>query len=152
MKKIVSVLLTASMVLAMTGCSKAEETTKKKKKTKKTTTTEETTEESTEDPTDDQSEVTSDITTTESEETSESETEPQDTRPPRDDLKTINLPGGLTVTDDLEFLPIGRDRIFYGYGAQNPDPDTRPHLVRTNIIIMTIELYEDICKLYNILF
>lgn len=151
MKKIVSVLLTASMVLAMTGCSKAEETTKKKKKTKKTTTTEETTEETTEDPSDDPSDVTSDATTTETDETSESETEPQDTRPPRDDLKTINLPGGLTVTDDLEFLPIGRDRIFYGYGAQNPDPDTWPQYVRTTGSITTLQVYDDTCPLYSFL-
>ena len=151
MKKIVSVLLTASMVLAMTGCSKSEETTKKKKKTKKTTTSEETTEESTEDPTDDPSDVTSDATTTETDETSESETEPQDTRPPRDDLKTITLPGGLTVTDDLEFLPIGRDRIFYGYGAQNPDPDVWPQYVRTTGSITTLEVYDEQCPLYNFL-
>ena len=57
MKKIIAILLSAAMILSLAGCSKEEETTKKKKKTKKTTAdTEDTTEDPTDDPTDDPTE------------------------------------------------------------------------------------------------
>ena len=103
MKKLVAVLLSMSMILALAACgSKSEETKKKKKKkTKKTTAQTETI-----DPTDIPSVPTDDPTT--------------DTSDP---VPTTPVQKDLVISHDLEKLGINRNISFLNYGAVCEDDD-----------------------------
>ncbi len=108
MKKIVSLLLTFSMVLGLAACgSKAEETKKKKKKTKKTTT--EITE-TTEVPT-----VMTSDEPTETEETTTTEAPTETTAPVSSDL---------VISHDLDAVFMTADKYSRLYGALDPNDDT----------------------------
>lgn len=107
MKKVLALILSASMLLGLAACSKSEETTrKKKKKTKKTATTK----------------ITEIETETETEVPSDSETDPTDTLPT--DTDPIDLPGNITITNDLAQLLVDRDFNVRMYGAIDPTQDS----------------------------
>ena len=105
MKKVLALILSASMLLGLAACSKSEETTKKKKKkTKKTTKTEITEIE------------------TETEVPSDSDTDPTDTAPT--DTDPIDLPSNITIKNDLSQLLVDRDYKCRMYGAIDPTQDS----------------------------
>ena len=106
MKRIISIILGMSMVLALAGCSKKEETTKKKSKKTKVTTEESETEDSETDPTDTEE---TDPTTSETSDTSDTtDTTPSDTSTPA-------VPGASTIEhtlEDLGFYNLPTDRAY----------------------------------------
>ncbi|MBR5974465.1 MAG: hypothetical protein IK020_04690 [Clostridiales bacterium] len=129
MKKLVAVLLSATMILSLAGCSKEEETTKKKK-TKKTTTeetedTDDPTEDPTDDPTDDTTEPVADTSSDTSDTTSGATPKPD---------------GNSVISLHTEI-----DRDEAGYGRYNQD-DHSIHSVEASIEYPTItaEGYEDL--------
>ncbi|MBO4474014.1 MAG: hypothetical protein J5750_03780 [Clostridiales bacterium] len=124
MKRLISLILGFSMVLALAGCSKEESTTKKPKKPKETTEESETEEPDTE-PTEDPE---TDPTDTE-ESTSEtsSDTEPSDTTPA--------APGTFTIAhtlEDLGFYSLATDRVF-----------ARPYVDGDHVTMMGVAEYCD---------
>ena len=106
MKRIISIILGMSMVLALAGCSKKEETTKKKSKKTKVTTEESETEDPETDPTDTEE---TDPTTSETSDTSDTtDTTPSDTSTPA-------VPGASTIEhtlEDLGFYNLPTDRAY----------------------------------------
>ncbi|MBP5491909.1 MAG: hypothetical protein J6Y08_03605 [Clostridiales bacterium] len=126
MKKMIALLLSASMIMACAACTKeTEETKKKKKKKKSTTTTEETT---TEEP--------SESTTTE-ETTEETTTE------------TATSPGSGVTLDDVLVFDTSLEQILienypsqYAYGVL-ADPDSQYNQYGT-----VTAVYEDVDDLY----
>ncbi len=106
MKRIISIILGMSMVLALAGCSKKEETTKKKSKKTKVTTEESETEDPETDPTDTEE---TDPTTSETSDTSDTtDTTPSDTSTPA-------VPGTSTIEhtlEDLGFYNLPTDRAY----------------------------------------
>ncbi|MBR5974626.1 MAG: hypothetical protein IK020_05520 [Clostridiales bacterium] len=123
MKKIIAILLSMSMVLALAGCSKEEETTKKPKKTKETTEEEDTSD--TEEP--DTSDTEDPDTSGTTEESDTSDTEPSDTN--------VAVPGGFTVShtlEDLGFYNVPTDLAF-----------ARPYVDGDNTTMMAVAEYCD---------
>ena len=106
MKRIISIILGMSMVLALAGCSKKEETTKKKSKKTKVTTEESETEDPETDPTDTEE---TDPTTSETSDTSDTtDITPSDTSTPA-------VPGASTIEhtlEDLGFYNLPTDRAY----------------------------------------
>ncbi len=102
MKKIVSFLLTFSMVLCLASCGEnSEETTKKKKKTKKTTTEITETETPTEDPSDSSEDPSSDTSET-----------------------SGNVMGGqFEISHELTSLDVYVSTYYHIYGALDPNGD-----------------------------
>ena len=116
MKKVISVLLSMSMILALAGCKDKEETTKKKKKAKKTTEEIEETED-TEEPGDT--------------EESDPEDDPKGKSSVPDDTKNTGNTSSddqtqaiFTVTHDLANYDVKLGRMYNCYGAvDETDPD-----------------------------
>ena len=111
MKKLVAILLSMSMVLAASACTKETEETKKKKKTKKTT------------------EDTEDSDTSETDEPSDSDT--SDTEDTTDTTTTAPVSTGTWVFDDtLEDLGMYYPQNnFRSYGSYDADSETGYYLV-----------------------
>ena len=125
MKRLISLILGLSMVLALAGCSKEESTTKKPKKTKDTTEETETEEPETE-PTEDP-ETSDSSETEESSSESESDTETSGTTP-------VN-PGTFTIShtlEDLGFYNVATDRVF-----------ARPYVDGDHVTMMGVAEYCD---------
>ncbi|MBO4473720.1 MAG: hypothetical protein J5750_02275 [Clostridiales bacterium] len=111
MKRTIAVLLSMTMVLALAGCSKEEETTKKKK-SKKTTKTEDTEDPDDTDPSEstDETDPTDDTDPTDTSETADSSTSGTTSS---GDPYNMDLP---KLTHDLQFLTFKNDPVKHNYG------------------------------------
>ena len=111
MKRAIAVLLSMTMVLALAGCSKEEETTKKKK-SKKTTKTEDTEDPDDTDPSEstDETDPTDDTDPTDTSETADSSTSGTTSS---GDPFNMDLPA---LTHDLQLLTFKNDPVEHYYG------------------------------------
>ena len=107
MKRVIALILSASMVFALAGCAKETEETKKKKKTKKTEKTEDT----------EDTDETDDTET--SEEGSESTTDESETEESTDPTSVVYT-SDLVIRHDLESLGVITYDNFWQYGAVDP--------------------------------
>ncbi|MBO4926990.1 MAG: hypothetical protein J5379_01905 [Clostridiales bacterium] len=136
MKRLTAILLSAAMLLSLVGCTKAEETTKKKKtKTKKTTTEEteteetdppvDTTDETTDEPTSDTTETTSETTETTSDTTSDTSATSAPT-PVAGEVKSLH---SMLIFDTLTY-------------GELDDNDGYPTVINTTVYAESIQVMD----------
>jgi len=146
MKRLVSILLTLTMVISIAGCSKKSEETTKKTKTKKTSETE--TEETL--PPESDTEET-ETETEETEEPTSSETE-ESTKPSKSGssgLSDYTISPDFAIRSDLKKLDYIMTKEYRAYGFVASTEDNKIYSVTKDVDVLTIKDEDNYSQLWN---